>query len=195
MPHRAQQWPRPSARPVGKVQAQVEDRKPATAAPDKLTLSKGSLKGQKAAEDQLAKDKQASEANARMAELSKNISDLNKGRRQPAAGAAPATAPAASTPAAIKAEVPGVPATPTAPASTCFDTRGASRSGQHPCGCCVRSRCHCVCTCRRGICTRSARTQGGRASSTDPSKSPSFLDGLMEVPMIPLAGGGLLALC
>ena len=54
----------------GKVQAQVEDRKPATTAPDKLTLSKGSLKGQKGAEDQLAKDKQASEANARMAELS-----------------------------------------------------------------------------------------------------------------------------
>lgn len=73
----------------GTVQTRVEDKKPATTAPDKLTLSKGSVKGQKAAEDQLAKDKQASEAATRMAELSKNITDLNKlGAASAAAGSA-----------------------------------------------------------------------------------------------------------
>lgn len=164
----------------GKVQAQVEDRKPATTAPDKLTLSKGSLKGQKAAEDQLAKDKQASEANARIAELSKNISDLNK----VAAGAAPAPTQAASTPGAIKAEVPGVPATPTAPQAPASTP---------------------------GVPTEAASTPANAASAPDatasapaapkvvappppPVEEPSFLDGLMEDPMIPLAGGGLLAL-
>jgi pilus assembly protein FimV len=112
----------------GKVQAQVGSTGVSTAAPDKPTLSKGSLKGQKAAEDQLAKDKQASEANARMAELSKHDQRPEQGRRGLCCRRGSSHSPSASTPAAIKAEVPGVPAT-RQPASTCFDTRGASRSG------------------------------------------------------------------
>lgn len=114
----------------GKVQAKVEDRAPASATPDKLTLSKGAVQGKaatSAAEDKIAKERQAKEASTRVAELSKNISDLNK-----LSGAPPApVAPAAGTGAAAKA--PGVavtapsgvatPATPpvappTAPAAT-----------------------------------------------------------------------------
>ena len=177
----------------GKVQAQVEDRKPATAAPDKLTLSKGSLKGQKAAEDQLAKDKQASEANARMAELSKNISDLNKVGAASAAGAAPATAPAASTPAAIKAEVPGVPATPTAPQAPASTPEVPAEAASTP-----EDAASAPDT------TASAPAAEASAPAAPapkvvvppppPIEEPSFLDGLMEDPMIPLAGGGLLAL-
>ena len=91
----------------GKVQAKVEDRAPSTAAPDKLTLSKGSVQAKStaaAAEDAIAKNRQASEASARVAELSKNISDLNK------LGVAPgsATTPAAAAPAASAAKVPGL---------------------------------------------------------------------------------------
>ncbi len=80
----------------GKVQAKVEDRAPATATPDKLTLSKGAVQGKPATatEDQIAKDKQAKDAAARVAELSKNISDLNKLGAAPAATAAPAAAAA-----------------------------------------------------------------------------------------------------
>ena len=97
----------------GTVRARVEDKKPATAAPDKLTLSKGAITGQKAAEDQLAKDKQASEASARMAELSKNIDELNK----ISAASAPVGAPAApaSAPGAVAVATPaGMPAQPAA---------------------------------------------------------------------------------
>jgi pilus assembly protein FimV len=128
----------------GTVQARVEDKKPATAAPDKLTLSKGAITGHKAAEDQLAKDKQASESSARVAELSKNISELNKlsavsapvgaaapgavavapptgAPTQPAASepAAMAASPAASVPAAAEsaASAPAVPAKAVTPAS------------------------------------------------------------------------------
>jgi pilus assembly protein FimV len=62
---------------TGTVKATVEDKKPAAATPDKLTLSKGALQA-KAAEDKIARDRQAKEASVRVAELSKNISDLNK---------------------------------------------------------------------------------------------------------------------
>ena len=106
----------------GKVQAKVEDRAPATAAPDKLTLSKGSVQGKAtAAEDAIAKGRQASEASARVAELSKNISDLNKLGISPG----PAAAPVAAAPAASAVKVPGlmvptpaVVTTPSTPAAT-----------------------------------------------------------------------------
>ena len=92
----------------GTVQTRVEDKKPATTAPDKLTLSKGSVKGQKAAEDQLAKDKQASEAATRMAELSKNITDLNKlGAASSATGGSAAPAAVTDTVAAWAGEQRG----------------------------------------------------------------------------------------
>lgn len=95
----------------GKVQAKVEDRAPATATPDKLTLSKGSVQAKSpaaaaAAEDAIAKNRQASEASARVAELSKNINDLNKLGVGPGAAAAPATTSTAAT--ASAAKVPGV---------------------------------------------------------------------------------------
>ena len=76
----------------GKVQAKVEDRAPATAVPDQLTLSKGAVQSKAAAEDKIAKDRQAKEASDRVAELTKNIGDLSK-----IAGPA-ATASAAKTP-------------------------------------------------------------------------------------------------
>jgi pilus assembly protein FimV len=61
----------------GKVQARVEEKKPSAAAPDKLTLSKGAVQG-KGAADEIARERAAKDAAARVAELNKNISDLNK---------------------------------------------------------------------------------------------------------------------
>ncbi len=181
----------------GSVQTRVEDSKPATTAPDKLTLSKGSVKGQKAAEDQLAKDKQASDASARMAELSKNISDLNKlgaasaaAPSTPATPAAPATAPAAAVPAASTAQVavPGVPATPAAPEAP------PAMAASEP--------------------TSSASAEASAAPASDaapaapaapaskpivlppptPVAEPDFLDSLLDNPLTLPVGGGLLAL-
>jgi len=83
----------------GTVQARVEDRAQHNATPDKLTLSKGAVQGKPAtvAEEQAAKD-----AANRMAELSKNINDLNQ------LGAAPATSTATAAPGlAVPAPVPG----------------------------------------------------------------------------------------
>ena len=62
----------------GKIQAKVEDRTAPVAVPDKLTLSKGAVQGKAANEEKIAKDRQANDASTRVAELTKNISDLNK---------------------------------------------------------------------------------------------------------------------
>lgn len=85
---------------TGRVQAEVEDKKPAAPAQDKLTLSKGATPAQTAKEDAIAQERQAKEASARVAELSRNIEEL--GKLSPAAPAAPATSP--SSPAAAPAQ-------------------------------------------------------------------------------------------
>lgn len=61
----------------GRVQAQVEEKKGAAPTPDKLTLSKGAIQGKSAA-DKIARERAAQDDAARVAELNKNISDLNK---------------------------------------------------------------------------------------------------------------------
>ncbi len=100
----------------GKIQAQVQEKRPGAATPDKLTLSKGAVQG-KAGEDKIARERAAKDAATRVAELNKNIADLNRlsaasgpagtgasgarpGVALPVAGAASGPARAASTAAA-----------------------------------------------------------------------------------------------
>ncbi len=87
----------------GKVQAKVEDRATTAATPDKLTLSKGAVQGSAAAEERIVKDKQAKDAASRVAELTKNLGDLNK-----LAGTAPSTT-STSASGAKQAAVPVIP--------------------------------------------------------------------------------------
>lgn len=103
----------PSRAAGGKVQANVSEPKAQAAAPDKLTLSKGSIAA-KAKEEAIAKDKQAKESAARVAELSKNMADLNKLGTTTVAKPSAAPTPAAS-PAAPAASAPGVKIAATAP--------------------------------------------------------------------------------
>ncbi len=92
----------------GSVTAQVQDKQTAVPAPDKLTLSKGSVQGQ-VGEDQMAKERSAQDSADRAAEIAKNISDLSKlgaASSVSAAGvAASAASEAAPSPAASTAEV------------------------------------------------------------------------------------------
>ena len=124
---------------AGKVQAKVEERKTAAATPDKLTLSKGAVQAKSPAEDKIAKDRQAKEATQRVAELSKNISDLSKFNTT--AGAAPAgTASTAKSAAAalplgaavkpaVTASAPAVAATPApAPVAAASAPKAAASS-------------------------------------------------------------------
>jgi pilus assembly protein FimV len=81
----------------GRVQATVEDKKPASTSPDRLTLSKGAIQG-KAGEDKIARDRAAQEAATRVAELNKNISELNKLGTATGGGSAPGAAASAAKP-------------------------------------------------------------------------------------------------
>ncbi len=108
----------------GQVQAKVDDRAAVAATPDKLTLSKGAVQGKAGAEDRIAQDKQAKDATNRVAELAKNIDDLNKiagtSPTAPAAAAVPAAkaASASNTPVLPGVQVPAVSAVaPTSPVS------------------------------------------------------------------------------
>lgn len=108
---------------AGQVQAKVEDKAPAAATPDKLTLSKGAVQGKAAAEEKIAQDRQSKEAAARVAELSKNIADLNKLGTLPtpapaAAPAAPAPAPATPAPGVAVTSPGALTGTSPAPAAT-----------------------------------------------------------------------------
>ena len=108
---------------AGKVQAKVEDRAFANSTPDKLTLSKGAVQGKAGvpAEDKIAKDRQAQDTSARLAELAKNISDLNKLGVAPGPAAAPEAnavkAPGVALPAPSSLAVP-TPAPTVAAGST-----------------------------------------------------------------------------
>ena len=186
----------------GSVQTRVEDKKPATAAPDKLTLSKGSVKGQKAAEDQVAKDKQASEAATRMAELSKNITDLNKiGAASAPAGssASPAPAPAVAASAAattVAVQAPAVPATPTAPAAPEAPASAATPASPASAPAVVATSAEAASDAASAPASTPtpAPVPVPVPAATAPAEEPSFLSGLMDDPLLPLAGAGLLAL-
>ena len=185
----------------GTVQARVDEKKPATAAPDKLTLSKGSVKGQKAAEDQLAKDKQASEAATRMAELSKNITDLNKigaASAPPGSPAPAAPAAAASAPAGVAVQAPAVPATPTAPAAPETPAPAPSDTASAPAAAApaeaASEPASAAAPAPAPVASAPARPAPKPMPAPAPVEEPGFLSGLMDDPILPLAGGGLLAL-
>src|SRR4030095_9493932 len=82
----------------GRVQAQVDDKKPSSATPDRLTLSKGAVQGKPSTADQIAKERAGREAQTRVAELNKNIADLNKLTGTTPGGAAGRTAPGVTAP-------------------------------------------------------------------------------------------------
>ncbi len=109
----------------GSLQTRVEEKKPAAASPDKLTLSKGTVKG-KAPEAQIAESRQAKEATQRVAELSKNIQDLARlqAPSAPAGAGAGAAAPAASGARSLSLPV-GTAASAAKPASAPIATASA----------------------------------------------------------------------
>lgn len=109
-----------SRQATGKLQANVEDRNAANAASDKLKISQGITAGHPT-DEQIAQARQAQESNARVAELSKNISELNKlqaAGSNAAPAAAPSPAPAAPAPAAVPATAVSAPVISPATATT-----------------------------------------------------------------------------
>ncbi len=196
----------------GKLQAEVDDKKPGAATPDKLTLSKGSVPG-KSIEDTIARDRAAQDAAMRVAELNKNISDLNKlgtatapapaaapaGVAVPVAGASPAKAatPAAAAPVASAA----VPAAPTAGAAPALAASTAVPA--------VVAASEAVAASPAIVAASGSATPAEAAASAvapvaapaaKPAAAPApvaestLLDDLLENPIVPATLGGVLAL-
>ena len=100
---------------AGKLQANVEDRNAAAASPDKLTISQGTAAA-RANEEKLARDRQAQDGKSRVAELSKNITELNKLQAATGTGATTATPGTPAAPAPAPAPAPAAAPTPAAAA-------------------------------------------------------------------------------
>lgn len=150
----------------GNVKAQVDEKKGASPAPDKLTLSKGSTQA-KASVDAASKDKQAKEAAARVAELAKNINELNKVKgaltaASAAAGTAVVAAPATTAAQSSTVAPAVVAATPTAPASPANPPAAKAPSPSKP--------------------------------APTPTPEPSLMDQILGNQLVLLAGAGLVAL-
>lgn len=181
----------------GTVQTKVEDKKSDAAAPDKLTLSKGALKGQKTAEDKVAQTKQENDAAARMAELSKNITDLNK---LGAASAAPST-PATPAPSAVS--TPSIPAivvaqAPTAPPVVAVAPPEVAEKPITPLAtpepAAVAPTVAAPPAVEPPVVWVPAQADATPAPTAPAAAGePSFLDGLADDPLLPVGGGLLIA--
>lgn len=203
----------PDRKASGKVQARVEDSKPGAGAPDKLTLSKGAILAQADA-DRIAKERASKDASSKAAELSKNISELGK----IGAASSPVVPPVASTTAAsaAKASVPGIampsvvpPAIPSAvpsippsvPAPVVAMAASASQAAASaPAPAAMQSPTTAASSAPATV-TASAPTavpaSAARPAIAPPAKSaaePTFVDQLLENPLVPAAAVGLVAL-
>ncbi len=166
----------------GAVQAQVEEKKPAATAPDKLTLSKGAVQA-KTAEDKLAKERSAKEASARAEELSKNVAELEKLSKAAVPAAAPASAAKATAPAAAVAAAPASPAaTASAPQAASVTAPAPAASAPVPAASAPAPRP-----------AASAPVKRAPPPPPAPVEEPSLIDELLDNPLIPAAAGGLIA--
>jgi pilus assembly protein FimV len=154
----------------GTIEAKVEDKKPTSATPDKLTLSKGSVQSN-ADDAKLAKDREAQDAAARAAEIAKNISALGK----VGAAAAPAAASSAPTTPSVAVPVAAVPSP--AASEPAMPAAAASEPAVTP------------------LAAAPAPAKPKIAAPTPmPAPEPELLDELMADPLVPAAAAGLIAL-
>lgn len=189
----------------GKVQTDIEDKKPAPASQDKLTLSKGAA-SQSAKEEKIAQERQTKESSTRVAELSRNIDELAKLNPPGPAGstaapAKPAAAPttpavavgapaAAPTPAVAPAPVasptpaPAAPVAESAPATPPAPT-AAAESAPAPAA---------IPAPAPAPAPVPAPTPPAPAASAAADTDPSFIGQLLENPLVLPGAGGLLAL-
>lgn len=180
----------------GQITAAVQDKAPGPTAPDKLTLSKPSVHdAPPAAESQLAKRGNAHEAQARQQALQDNIAALKKlaAQAQQPASAGPAgpasRAPAAQTSppasaAAVSAASAPLPAASTAQTAT---SQAPDASAALPSAAAAS----------RPASAASApvsRPKPAAAPTPEPAAQPGVLDSLLDNPLLPLAGAGLLSL-
>ncbi|WP_082876751.1 FimV/HubP family polar landmark protein [Hydrogenophaga crassostreae] len=166
---------------TGQIQAEVKEQKPAVEAQDKLTISKGAAAaGQSAAEDKIAKERAAKEAADRTAELTRNIEELSKvGKETVAAGSVAPTATATvpteepqATVASVTADTTAVPAEQKPDETTAVEAPVVQPAPA----------------------AEVAPVPPPAPVVAAPQEEASFLNRLLENPMVMPVAGGLLAL-
>lgn len=166
---------------TGQIQAEVKEQKPAVETQDKLTISKGAAAaGQATAEDKIAKERAAKEAADRTAELTRNIEELSKvGKETVAAGS---TAPTATAPAETpQATVATVTAETTAVAAPEEQKPEGTTAVEAPAA-------------QPAPAAEVAPAPPPAPAVAAPQEEPSFLNRLLENPLVMPVAGGLLAL-
>ncbi len=208
---------------AGQVQANVEDRRPGATAPDRLTLSRGATPGAAAgtpaAEDRAAQARAAQDANTRVAELSRNINELARiqgAASSPATGAAAGSAAGTAPAGAGTSPAATVPATPGAPGAAVVPPLVAGAPGAVPAISSASAPAGAasvpaVATVDTPLAAASAPATAASAAvvaapvvapvtakkpavAPMPVDEPSFLDSLLENPLIPAAALALLLL-
>ena len=165
----------PDRQTSGKIESSVTETKPKAVTPDKLTLSKGAVQA-KSNEAQLAKDLADKAAAARAAEIAKNIDDLKKAGSAVSAASAPkvvasAAVPSPSVVVAAPASAPTIAQAAVAASAPVAPVSAAVVAPQAP-----------------------ASSVAKVAPPPQPIEETSFVDDLLDNPVVPIAGIGLLAL-
>lgn len=157
----------------GAIETKVEDKKPAATTPDKLTLSKGAIQS-KTDDAKIVKDRAEKDAQARAAEIAKNINDLKKIGAASAPVAPPAPTPKAPEVAPVVAAVKIAPA----PAPAASEPTPAASAPPVVVAPPVVAK----------------PMPAPVVAPVEPTETPGLVDELLENPMVPAAAGGLIAL-
>ena len=164
----------------GQIQAEVTDQKPAATAQDKLTVSKGATAT--AAEEKIAQERAAKEAADRTAELTRNIEELAQvGKATVAASGAAASADVPATDGTQVAAATVTAETPAAPGAQAENKPEESAPVETP-----------------AVLPAPAVETPAAAPAPAPvvpvQEEVSFIDGLLQNPLLMPVSGGLLAL-
>ncbi|MFP5466987.1 MAG: FimV/HubP family polar landmark protein [Gammaproteobacteria bacterium] len=163
----------------GQIQAEVEDRKPAATAQDKLTLTKpGSSEAEEA---RIAQERQKQETETRVAELSRNVEELSKLAPPAAATAAPSVEASSATPAAPAQQEAAAPATPSAVEVAASAPAATDPSAAPPAAPAEPT-------------PAAAAPAAPKPAPAPAPQEPSFMASLTDNPLLLPAAGGLLAL-
>ncbi len=193
----------------GKVEASVDDKKSSNVAPDQLKLTKDAgVKGKKSAEASVAQSQQANASQERKSELDKNLEELNKIKEATAgkattvasaAAAAPTPATAAAPAAADKPadKAPGIPVTaPVTAAATATPAPAvapapspAPVAAPVPAPAPVEAAASPAPAAQTPAVAPTPAPKPAPVPPPAPFEEPSFVDELMENPLLPAAGG------
>jgi pilus assembly protein FimV len=208
----------PARQAGGRVETRVEDRRQAAAQPDKLRLSQGAGRPG-GPESRAAAESERRAASAREAEIARNLADLTRLRQTvtpgpggtqvaqapagapatpstpttpPAAASTPPAAPApAPTPAAPPAAAPATPAAPSAASAPVTVTTPSPTPGVPAMAASAAAEPASAAPVMAAPASAAAPPAPPPAAAKPPVSEPSFIDTLLENPLV-LPGAGVL---